>query len=112
MAARIRKTFRAFVIALALVVAFAYVAGARTVFVYREFRCAPGYVASPVSIAYAYECRPPTPDPTAIQWPEAVTTRDEVALYLANFHVRVFHMDFAAGTTYWLAFDVAAPPYR
>ncbi len=104
MAARIRKTFRAFVIALALVVAFAYVAGARTVFVYREFRCAPGYVAS-------YECRPPAPDPTAIQWPEAVTTRDEVALYLANFHVRVFHMDFAAGTTYWLAFDVAAPPY-
>ena len=41
MAMRIRKTFRAFAMALALVVAFAYVAGARTVFVYREFRCAP-----------------------------------------------------------------------
>jgi hypothetical protein len=90
---------------------FGYAAGAKTVFVYSELRCAPDYVAYPVSIAYAYDCRPPSPEPTTIQWPAVVTTRDEVGLYLANFRVRVFHIDFAAGTDYWLAFDVPAPPY-
>ena len=112
MATRIRRTGRAFVIALVLVVAFGYAAGAKTVFVYSELRCAPGYVAWPVSIAsYAYECRPPAPDPTTIQWPAVVTTRDEVGLYLANMRVRVFHIDFVAGTEHWLAFDVPSPPY-
>ena len=110
MAARIRRTIRAFVIALALVVAFGYAAGAKTVFVSSDLRCAPGYTAQPASLI-SYECRLPISDPTTIQWRPVVTTRDEVGLYLANLRVRVFHIDFVAGTELWLAFDVPSPPY-
>ena len=91
MAARIRKTFSAFVIVLAFVVAFAYVAGARTVFVSSELRCGPGYTAQPASLS-SYECRPAISDATTIQWRPVVATRDEVGLYLANLRVRVFHI--------------------
>ena len=112
MARRIRRTIRAFGIGLLLVVAFGYAAGAKTVFVSSELRCAQGYTAQPASLI-SYECRPswPISDPTTIQWRPVVTTRDEVGLYLANLRVRVFDIDFAAGTDHWLAFDVPAPPY-
>jgi hypothetical protein len=110
MAARIRRTVRAFGIALLLVVAFGYAAGAKTVFVSSELRCAPGYTAQPASLI-SYECRPAVSDATTIQWRPVVATRDEVGLYLANLRVRVFHIDFVAGTNHWLAFDVPAPPY-
>ena len=105
-----RATLRSFAIALALVVEFGYVAGAKTVFAYSELRCAPGYTAQPASLI-SYECRPAIPDAATIQWRAVVTTRDEVGLYLANLRVRVFHIDFVAGTDYWLAFDIPAPPY-
>jgi hypothetical protein len=62
-----------------------------------------------VSIAPVYQCRPPIPDPTVIQWPQVVTTEDRVALYLANLRVRVFDIDYVWGTHYWLAFDVPPP---
>jgi hypothetical protein len=110
MAARIRRTVRAFAIALVLVVAFGYAAGAKTVFVSSELRCASGYTAQPASLI-SYECRPAISDPTTIQWRQVVTTRDEVGLYLANLRVRVFDIDFASGTEHWLGFDVPAPPY-
>ena len=105
----LRQALRLLTIALAAVLAFGYAAGAKPVFAYSELRCTSGYTAQPVSLI-GYACRPPIPDPTAIQWPEVVTTRDEVALYLANLRLRVFHIDFAAGTEHWLAFDVSAPP--
>jgi hypothetical protein len=111
MAVRIRRTARAFGVALVLVVAFGYAAGAKTLFAYSELRCAPGYTAQPASII-SYECRPAwPPDPTTIQWPAVVTTQDEVGLYLTNLRVRVFHIDFVSGVEYWLAFDVPPPPY-
>ncbi len=106
----VRTTLRSLAIAVAIVLAFAYAAGARPVFAYSELRCTSGYTAQPVSIAPVYQCRPPIPDPTTIQWPEVVTTEDEVALYLANLRVRVFDIDFVWGRYYWLAFDVSAPP--
>ena len=108
MGGRIRTTLRAILIALALVLAFGYAAGARSVFRYSELRCAPGYTAQPVSIARVYQCRPPIPDPTVIQWPDVVTTEDEVGLSLANLRIRVFDIDFAGGTSHWFAFNV--PP--
>jgi hypothetical protein len=108
MGRRIRTTVRAILISLALVLAFGYAAGARSVFRYSELRCASGYTAQPVSIAPVYQCRPPIPDPTVIQWPEVVTTEDEVGLYLANLRVRVFDIDFAGGSSHWFAFNV--PP--
>ena len=109
MSRRVRTALRSVAIALGAVVLFGFAVGARPVYAYQELRCAPGYTAQPVSIA-AVACRPESPDPTAIQWPDVVTTRDEVALYLANLRVRVFDIDFAAGTQHWLAFDVSAPP--
>lgn len=108
MGRRIRTTLRAILISLALVLAFGYAAGARSVFRYSELRCASGYTAQPVSIAPVYQCRPPIPDPTVIQWPEVVTTEDEVGLYLANLRIRVFDIDFAGGSSHWFAFNV--PP--
>ena len=105
-----RRTLRSFAIALASIVAFGYAAGARSFFAHSELRCAPGYTAQPVSIAPVYQCRPPIPDRTTIQWPEVVTTEDQVALYLANLRVRIFDIDFVWGRYYWLAFDVPPPP--
>jgi hypothetical protein len=106
----IRTALRSVAIALGAVVLFGFVAGARPVYAYRELRCDPGYTAQPVSIAPVSVCRPANPDPTAIQWPQAVPTQHEIALYLANLHVRVFHIDFVWGTSDGLAFDVAPPP--
>jgi hypothetical protein len=97
-------------IALATVAACGYAAGARPVYAYSELRCAPGYTAQPVSIAPVFQCRPAIPDPTVVQWPQVVATQHEIALYLANLRVRVFDIDFAWGTSHWLAFDVAPPP--
>jgi len=111
MSGRISKTIRAFTISLALVVAFGYAAGARAVFAYNELHCQPGLTAQPVSIAPVFVCRPQFPDPTTIQWPQVVTTQDEVGLYLANLRIRIFHIDFVWGTDHWFAFDVPAPPY-
>lgn len=110
MGGRIRTTVRAFAIALGLVTAFGFVAGARPVYAYRELRCASGYTAQPVSIAPVSVCRPANPDSTAIQWPQAVASQHEIALYLANLRVRVFDIDLVWGTAHWLAFDVAPPP--
>jgi hypothetical protein len=110
MAARIRRTARAFGLSLALVVAFGYAAGAKPVFASSELRCPAGYTAQPASII-SYECRPPIPDRTTIQWPAVVTTQDEVGLYLANPRVRVFDIDFVSGAVEWLAFDVPLPTY-
>jgi hypothetical protein len=110
MAGRILTTVRTVAIALGLLLLFGYAAGARTVFAHGELRCPPGYTAQPASMI-TYECRPPWPDPTTIRWSEVVTTRDEVGLYLVNLRVRVLHLDFVAGTEYWLAFDVPPPPY-
>ena len=110
MVERIRTTVRAFAIALGLVVVFGFSAGARPVYAYRELRCDPGYTAQPVSIAPVSVCRLANPDPTAIQWPQAVATQHEIALYLANLRVRVFDIDLSWGTAHWLAFDVAPPP--
>jgi hypothetical protein len=109
MAARIRKTFRASATALALLVAFGFAAGARSVFAHSELRCTSGYTAQPVSIAPVYQCRPAIADPTVIQWPQVVTTEDRVALYLANLRIRVFDLDYVWGRHYWLAFDVPPP---
>lgn len=110
MGGRIRTTVRAFAIALGLVTAFGFVAGARPVYAYRELRCASGYTAQPVSIAPVFQCRPAIPDPTVVQWPQVVATQHEIALYLANLRVRVFDLDFVWGTSHGLAFDVAPPP--
>jgi hypothetical protein len=106
---RLWATLRTVALALALVIAFGFVAGARPVYAYRELRCSPGLTAQPVSIAPVFVCRPANPDPTANQWPEVVATQHEIALYLANLRVRVFDIDFVWGTTHWLAFDVAPP---
>jgi hypothetical protein len=108
---RLWTTLRTVALALALVIAFGFVAGARPVYAYRELRCSPGFTAQPVSIAPVYQCRPAIPDPTAIQWPQVVATQHEIGLYLANLRIRVFHFDFVWGTTYWFAFDVPSPPY-
>jgi hypothetical protein len=110
MVSRVRRTARAFGIALALVVAFGYATGAKPFFARSELRCPTGSTAQPASII-SYECRPPIPDPTTIQWPAVVTTQDEVGLYLANPRVRVFHVDFVSGVEEWLAFDVPLPTY-
>jgi hypothetical protein len=107
----IRTAVRSVAITLGAVVLFGLVAGARPVHAYHEMRCDPGYTAQPVSIAPVFVCRPANPNPTAIQWPQVVTTRHEIALYFANIRVRVFHIDFVWGTSGWLAFDVAPPPY-
>jgi hypothetical protein len=80
------------------------------VYAYHELRCPQGYTAQPVSIAPVYQCRPASPDPTAIQWPQTVATRHEIALYLASLRVRVFHIDFVWGTWHWFAFAVGPPP--
>ena len=111
MGRHIRTALRSFAIGLGLVVAFGLAAGARPVYAHSELRCAPGYTAQPVSIAPVYQCRPAIPDPDVIQWPQTVTTRDEVGLYLANLRIRIFHIDFVWGTDHWFAFDVSAPPY-
>src|SRR5438067_8713935 len=110
MAAWFLRTARTFAIAVVLVVAFAYAAGAKPMFAYSELRCAAGYTAQPAS-PIGYECRPSMPDPTTIQWSAVVTTQDEVGLYLANPRVRVFHIDFASGVQEWLAFGVPLPTY-
>jgi hypothetical protein len=109
MGRRIRSALRSVAIALGAIVLFGFVAGARPVYAYQELRCARGYTAQPVSIA-AVACQAENPNPNAIQWPQVVATRHEIALYLANLRVRVFHFDFISGTSHWLAFDVAAPP--
>jgi hypothetical protein len=110
MGRRLRTALRSIAIALCAVVLFGVVAGARPVYGYHEMRCDPGYTAQPVSIAPVSVCRPANPDPTAIQWPQVVATQHEIALYLANFRVRVFHIDFVWDRSEWLAFDVAPPP--
>jgi hypothetical protein len=106
----IRTALRSVAIALGAIVLFGFAAGARPVYAYHELRCDSGYTAQPLSIAPVSVCRPANPDPTAIQWPQAVATQHEIALYLTNLHVRVFHIDFVWGTSHWLAFDVAPPP--
>jgi len=111
MGRRVRTALRSFAIALGLIVTFGLAAGARPVYAHSELRCTPGYTAQPVSIAPVYQCRPAMLDPGVIQWPQTVTTRDEVGLYLANLRVRIFHIDFVWGTDHWFAFDVSAPPY-
>jgi len=110
MGRRIRSALRSFAIALGLVVVFGFAAGARPVYAHSELRCAPGYTAQPVSIAPVYQCRPAILDPDVIQWPQTVTTRDEVGLYLANLRIRVFHINFVWGTSLWFAFDIPPAP--
>jgi len=106
---RVRTALRSVAIALGAVVLFGFAVGARPVYAYQELRCAPGYTAQPVSIA-AFACRPESPDPTAAQWPQAVATQQQIALYLANLRIRVFDIDFVRGTSGGLVFDVAPPP--
>jgi len=89
-------------------VAFALLVGARPVFAYQELRCEKGYFARPVGIASgAYNCepRPPSLPPTA-DLPEVVTVRDEVGLYLTRLDIRVFHINFVAGTRHGPALAV------
>jgi len=104
---RVWKTLRTFAIALCLVLVFGFLAGARPVFAYRELRCDPGYTAHPKGLSSGvYQCEARLPDPTAIQWPQVVTTQDEVGLYLTNLHIRVFHINFVSGTYHWFALGV------
>lgn len=104
----IGRALRSLAIAVAIVVGLGVVVGARPFYAYQELRCASGYTAQPVSIMPVYQCRPAIPDPTAIQWPQVVTTEHRVALYLTNLRIRVFDIDYVWGTHHWLAFDV--PP--
>lgn len=112
MGRRRRTALRSITITLGAVALFGLVAGAKPVYAYHQMRCDPGYTAQPVSIAPVFACRAANTDPTAIQWPQAVATQHEIALYLAKLRVRVFHIDFVWGTSGRLAFDVAPPPLR
>jgi hypothetical protein len=51
-----------------------------------------------------YQCQ--AQGPSRADWPQVITTQDEVGLYLTNLQVRVFHFDFVQGTYLWLALGV------
>lgn len=94
------RVLRSFALALALVAAFAFLVGARTVYAHRELRCEEGYFPRPVGLASGvYECEPrPLRLPHSVEVPEVVTLQDEVGFYLTRLQVRVFYIDFVAGT--------------
>ena len=95
-------------VALLFLVLFGVVTGARPVFAYHELRCPEGQMARAVSIAaWAVRCEPvPLRLPPSVTPPRTATTQDEVGLYLTNLQMRVFHINFVAGTYHWLAFGV------
>jgi len=102
------RVLRSFAVALALVVAFALLVGARPVFAYEELRCEEGHFPRPMGLAGGvYQCEQrPLSLPPSVELREVVTVRDEVGLYLTRLDVRVFHIDFVAGTRHGPALGV------
>jgi len=102
----VTRVLRSFAFALALVAAFAFLVGARPVFAYRELQCEVGHFPRAKGLASGvYVCEPRPPSlPPSVEVP--VTIRDEVGLYLTRLDVRVFHIDFVAGTWHGPALGV------
>jgi hypothetical protein len=102
------KALRVFSVALLSLVLFAAITGARPLFAQHELRCPEGQMVRPVSVAaWAVQCEPvPLHVPMRVNPPRTATTQDEVGLYLTNLQVRVFHIDFVAGTYHGLALGV------
>jgi hypothetical protein len=100
-------------VALAVVLVFGFLTGARPVFARQQLDCGTGYYAQPVSIldgVYQCQLRPLRGFPSLGDQPrQTVTTRDEVGLYLTNLQVRVFDIDFVRGIYQWLASGVPDP---
>ena len=95
-------------VALLSLVLFGVITGARPVFAYHELRCPEGQMARGVSLAaWVVRCEPVSPGlPPSFTPPRTATTQDEVGLYLTNLQMRVFHIDFVAGTYEGVAFGV------
>lgn len=98
-------TARPYVLAL-LIVALAYVAGPRPVFLFSEFTCPTGSVERPVGLLGGVSvCAPPgeiAPNPYVGGVPQR-----EIGLYLTNLHVRLFDFDLEADN--YLGFAVGVP---
>jgi hypothetical protein len=96
---------RSFALA-ALVVALAYAAGPRPVFLYSEFHCPTGHTQRAVGVqAGMHVCDPPG-GLASNPYVSRITER-KVGLYLANLHVRVFDFDLQQDS--YLGFAVGVP---
>jgi hypothetical protein len=106
---RLRAIGRSLAIASAALLVLCVLAGARPVYARHQLRCIDGYAAHPVGVmAGVYQCQ--AQGPSRAEWPQVVTTQDEVGLYLTNLNVRVFHFDFVRHTYDLFALDVPYSP--